>query len=172
MDLNVMLTAFTGTPLDSLLTCFFVYHVCQTRVRRGQSCIESYSCLSWELDFPKPYTFGHTLYTFMVVVSQVPVAQGVRELARDDQVGQVLWLQVRNLLSRGEVRINAEHSEVLSHWECTWMMHGQAPENIWQAPARGDLMLGVMVRQAAWRTGRATVSFGEAQSLLNLPLDV
>lgn len=52
------------------------------------------------------------------------------------------------------------------------MMHGQAPENIWQAPARGDLMLGVMVRQAAWRTGRATVSFGEAQSLLNLPLDV
>lgn len=70
--------------------------------------------LSWELDFPKPYTFGHFLYTFMVVVSQVPVAQGIPELAHDDQVGQVLWLQVRNLLSRGEVRINAEHSGVLS----------------------------------------------------------
>lgn len=45
----------------------------------------------------------------MVAVSQVPVTQGAPELTGDDQVGQVLWLQGRKLLSRGEVRINAEH---------------------------------------------------------------
>lgn len=68
----------------------------------------------------------------MVVVSQVPVTQGVPELGRDDQVGQVLWLQERNLLSRGGVRINE-----LAHWKCTWIVHGQAPENIWQTAAHG-----------------------------------
>lgn len=45
----------------------------------------------------------------MFVVSQVPVTQDVPELGHDDQVGQVLWLQERNLLLRREVRINAEH---------------------------------------------------------------
>lgn len=45
----------------------------------------------------------------MVAVSQVPVTQGAPELTGDDQVGQVLWLQGRKLLSRGEVRSNAEH---------------------------------------------------------------
>lgn len=73
----------------------------------------------------------------MGVVPQVPVTQGVPELTCDDQVGQVLWLQGRNVLSR-EVRINAEHGRVLSHWKCTWMMHGQAPENIWQATSHSD----------------------------------